>query len=101
MPGNTPDSLADLGNCRSRGAGLLAASLVAERRPQSRIVVLESMSKPATKLLLTGGGRCNISNRVVTPDDYAGSSRHAIRKVLAALGVEQTVASLTAWRETA
>ncbi len=92
MPVNTPDQSADLVIVGAGAAGLLAASLVTERRPQSRIVVLEGMSKPATKLLLTGGGRCNVTNRVVTPDDYAGSSRHAIRKVLAAFGVEQTVA---------
>lgn len=68
----------------------MAACRVAHLRPEWQIVVLEGTSRPATKLLITGGGRCNVTNRVVTPEDYTGSGRSAIRKVIAAFTAEQT-----------
>lgn len=42
------------------------------------------------KILLSGGGRCNVTHDVVTATDYFGN-RHIIRNVLAAFTVEQTI----------
>ncbi len=65
-------------------AGLTAAIFAAERAvPQGkRVVVLESARKPGAKILVSGGGRCNVTNDVVTPDEFNGASRATIRKVL-------------------
>ncbi len=41
-------------------AGLLAAGRAAEQ--SSKVVVLEKMNQPGRKLLITGKGRCNITN---------------------------------------
>ena len=41
-------------------AGLLAAAAAAEHGAQ--VTVLEKMFKPGKKLLITGKGRCNITN---------------------------------------
>ena len=41
-------------------AGLLAAVAAAEHGAQ--VTVLEKMFKPGKKLLITGKGRCNITN---------------------------------------
>lgn len=45
-------------------AGLLA-SIVAARRGKT-VVILEKLSKPSLKLKSTGGGRCNLTNRLST-----------------------------------
>lgn len=83
---------ADVAIVGGGAAGLTASTLIARVRPEWHVVILESASSPAKKLLLTGGGRCNITNRTVMPDDFEGAGRHAVRKVLAAFTVEQTVA---------
>lgn len=41
---------------------------------------------------MSGGGRCNVTNRTVTPKDYFGGSRNVIKRVLAALPVDETIA---------
>ena len=42
-------------------AGIMAA--IAASRNSSRVILLEKNSSPGRKLLMTGGGRCNITNR--------------------------------------
>ena len=46
-------------------AGLMAALSAAEAG--ARVLVLERLNKPGTKLLATGGGRCNLTN-VLAPE---------------------------------
>ncbi len=55
------------------------------------IVLLDGARRPGAKILVAGGGRCNVTNRSVTADDFNSTSSHVIRRVLAALPVEQTV----------
>jgi hypothetical protein len=45
------------------------------------------------KILIAGGGRCNVTHFEVSADDFAGSSRPAIAKVLRAFPVEATTTS--------
>ncbi len=73
-------------------AGLAAAIFAARQRPGLRIAALDSARKLGAKILVSGGGRCNLTNRVVTADDFRSSSRNAVRRVLAAFTVEQTLA---------
>ena len=70
-------------------AGLMAAIWAA--RSGSPPLVLEGARKLGVKILVSGGGRCNLTHDVVTQDDYAGSKPHAIGKVLRRLNVEKTV----------
>ncbi len=44
-------------------SGLMAAIMAA--REGARVVILEKMEKPGKKLLTTGNGRCNLSNRSI------------------------------------
>ena len=44
------------------------------------------------KILVAGGGRCNVTHYEVSAEDFAGGSRHAIAKVLRALTVPEVVA---------
>lgn len=73
-------------------AGLATAIFAARARPRLRIALLDGAAKPGAKILVAGGGRCNVTNRCVRPADFNGSSRNAIKKVLAALPVPKTIA---------
>lgn len=56
-----------------------------------RIVVLDGARRPGAKILVAGGGRCNVTHDRVDESAYAGSSRAAIRKVLRRFDVPETV----------
>ena len=72
-------------------AGLTAAIFAKRAAPDARIVVLDGAPKIGAKILISGGGRCNVTHDVVTPDDFNGN-RNAIAKVLRTFTVEETVA---------
>lgn len=76
-------------------AGLFAATWAgrateAGGRPLS-VVAVDSARKLGAKILVAGGGRCNVTHWKVTEADYAGSSPPAIRKVLGRFTVDDTV----------
>lgn len=76
-------------------AGLMAAiwagRAARERGVGARIVGLDGAARLGAKILVAGGGRCNVTHHEVTERAYAGSSPHAIKKVLRSFGVERTV----------
>ena len=65
-------------------AGLAAAIFCARHAPQLRVVVVDGQRRPGAKILVSGGGRCNVTNRIVTERDFWGSSPRAVRAVLRA-----------------
>jgi predicted Rossmann fold flavoprotein len=73
-------------------AGLMAAIWAGRTNANRRIVVLDGAAKLGAKILVSGGGRCNVTHDVVTMDAYAGSSRNAIKKVLQRFDVPATIA---------
>jgi predicted Rossmann fold flavoprotein len=76
------------------GAAGLAAALFAGRAARDtgrRVVVLDGARKPGAKILVSGGGRCNVTNQRVTPEDYWGGSRKVIRNVLRAFDEQRTL----------
>ena len=73
-------------------AGLFAAAWAGRTNPKRTIIVLDGAQKLGAKILVSGGGRCNVTHDVVTEAAYAGGSRNAIRKVLHRFDVAQTVA---------
>jgi len=86
----------DLAVVGAGAAGLMAAiaagraARAAGRRPG--IALFDGARTLGAKILVAGGGRCNVTHDTVTAEDYAGSSRNAIRKVLQRFGVAETVA---------
>lgn len=68
--------------------GIFAARLM----PLRSVVVLDGAGKLGAKILVSGGGRCNVTNRVVTAADFCGGSPHLIKQVLATFPVAHTVA---------
>jgi predicted Rossmann fold flavoprotein len=74
-------------------AGLAAAIAAAEQAKTAgtlRIVLLDGAKTIGAKILVSGGGRCNVTHEVVTPTDFFGN-RHIIKNVLAAFPVEQAI----------
>lgn len=61
-----------------------------------RIVIFEGARKPGAKILVSGGGRCNVTNTRVTPEDFHGGPRPLIRSVLKSFGERDTLAWMAA-----
>lgn len=79
----------------SGAAGLFAATWAGRRaRDKGReltIVAVDGARKLGAKILVAGGGRCNVTHWQVSEADYAGSTPPAIRKVLRRFTVDDTV----------
>jgi predicted Rossmann fold flavoprotein len=76
-------------------AGLATAIFTRRRRPEGSVLLLDGAKKPGAKILVSGGGRCNVTNTVVTERDYRGGSPTIVRRVLRALTVADTVGFFT------
>jgi predicted Rossmann fold flavoprotein len=81
---------ADLVIVGAGAAGLAAAIASGERKAGHRIVLLDSAKSLGAKILVSGGGRCNVTHDVVTAGDFFGN-RRIIKNVLAAWTVRQTI----------
>ena len=46
---------------------------------ESRVIALDGATKIGAKILVAGGGRCNVTHHAVDESAYAGSSGHAIK----------------------
>jgi hypothetical protein len=73
-------------------AGLAAAIHAARAAPGAGVRVLDGARTLGAKILIAGGGRCNVTHDVVDETAFAGSTPAAIRKVLRRFGVRETVA---------
>ena len=73
------------------GAAGLMAAIQAARSGARRIVLLDGADRPGAKILVSGGGRCNLTNRRVAASDFSGSTPAAVRKVLRGFDVTRTL----------
>lgn len=83
---------ADIAIVGGGAAGLATAIFAARLTPVRSVVVLDGAGKLGAKILVSGGGRCNVTNRVVTAADFRGGSPNVVKQVLAAFPVEHTIA---------
>jgi len=77
------------------GAAGLMSAIWAGREARSRgarlrIIALDGAKTIGAKILVAGGGRCNVTHHEVTERAYAGSSRNSIRNVLRRFDVAAT-----------
>jgi predicted Rossmann fold flavoprotein len=72
-------------------AGLMAAIQAARAGRCREVVALDGARTLGAKILVSGGGRCNVTHHAVDETAFAGSTRPAIRKVLRRFDVEHTV----------
>lgn len=101
---DTPVENADVVVVGAGAAGLMAAVFAGRAaraaanarsqqpdEPPFRVIALDGARTLGAKILVAGGGRCNVTHHHVDESAYAGSSRNAIKKVLRAFTVEATV----------
>jgi len=75
------------------GAAGLATAIFARRAsPSLSVALLDGAARPGAKILVSGGGRCNVTNTVVAETDFWGGKRTIVRRVLRGLPVDDTVA---------
>ena len=89
--GNDRHDIAVIG---AGAAGLSASIFTAEAAAKEglalKIVLLDGAKTLGAKILVSGGGRCNVTHDVVTATDFFGN-RHIIKNVLAAFPVQATI----------
>ena len=72
-------------------AGLATAIFLRRLDGEVQITLLESARRPGAKIVISGGGRCNVTNATVGERDFWGGRRSIIRQVLRAWPVAETV----------
>ncbi|MCA9284282.1 MAG: NAD(P)/FAD-dependent oxidoreductase, partial [Phycisphaerales bacterium] len=83
------DDRAEIAVVGAGAAGLMAAIAAGRAgfagsaaNASRRIVALDGARTLGAKILVAGGGRCNVTHHTVEAADFAGSTRPAIAKVL-------------------
>jgi predicted Rossmann fold flavoprotein len=76
-------------------AGLMCAYTAGER--ERRVLVIDHATKAGKKILLSGGGRCNFTNRYASKDTYLSQNPHFCISALS----RYTQADFEAWVATA
>ncbi|MBQ6431738.1 MAG: NAD(P)/FAD-dependent oxidoreductase [Oscillospiraceae bacterium] len=74
------------------GASGMIAALTASEQPDNEVVLLERQARMGRKLLATGNGRCNLTNRDLSAEHYHGQQPQFCRYALRAFGVKDTLA---------
>jgi len=80
MPNASPDQPWDVVVLGAGAAGLFCAATAA--RGGARVVVLEHNAKPGKKIRISGGGRCNFTNREVSHRNFLSANPEFARSAL-------------------
>jgi predicted Rossmann fold flavoprotein len=72
-------------------AGLATAIFTRRSAPSLAVSLFEGARKPGAKILVSGGGRCNVTNAVVAETDFWGGKSTIVRRILKAFPAEETV----------
>lgn len=78
----------DLAVVGAGAAGLATAIFTARLGPRAEICALDGASTLGAKILVSGGGRCNVTNSVVRETDFWGGRPPVIRRVLRSFGAQ-------------
>lgn len=90
MPGVVDIAVVGAGAAGLMGAICAGRTARDAGRPMT-VVALDGARTLGAKILVAGGGRCNVTHHAVDETAFAGSTRPAIRKVLGRFGVDRTV----------
>ncbi len=72
-------------------AGLFAATWAAREVAGLKVVAIDGARTLGAKILVAGGGRCNVTHHAVDERDYSGSTPILIRRILRRFPVESTI----------
>lgn len=82
-------------------AGMLCAAVAAQRG--RRVVLIDHAKLLAEKIRISGGGRCNFTNRTVTPENFISDNPHFCKSALAGYSPQDFIALMAryniAWHE--
>lgn len=70
-------------------AGLATAIFCGRAAATRRVVVVDGARHIGAKILVSGGARCNVTNRIVTERDFWGGASRSVRNVLRAFPAER------------
>ncbi len=89
---NTSSDIVDIAIIGAGAAGLMAAIFAGRSAPPgTKIVLLDGAKKIGAKILIAGGGRCNVTHDVVNSADYfGGTSNNTVKKILKSFSVSET-----------
>ena len=73
-------------------AGLATAIFAARASPHLHVRCLDGAARIGAKILVSGGARCNVTNRVVTERDFWGGASRVVRNVLRAFPADRAAA---------
>jgi hypothetical protein len=79
------------------GAAGLMCAIQAGRRGRS-VLVLERAESPGKKILISGGGRCNFTNRNAAPENFLSANLHFAKSALARFTPQDFLALVEAHR---
>jgi predicted Rossmann fold flavoprotein len=68
-------------------SGLIAAYFASEK---CHVTIFERQKKIGRKILVTGNGRCNISNRYILPEKYHGHNNEFVNVIFNRFGLAET-----------
>ena len=81
----------DIGIVGGGAAGLAAGIFAAEANPAAKVAVFDGARKVGAKILVAGGGRCNVTHHKVDARDYNAATRNFVKNVLASFTADDTV----------
>ena len=82
-------------------AGMMCAAVAGQRG--LKVLLIDHASKLAEKIRISGGGRCNFTNREVLPNNFISANPHFCKSALAAYTAQNFIALVNehgiAWHE--
>ena len=75
------DNITDIAVIGGGASGFAAAIEAKTILPTAKVVILEKLDRVGRKILVTGNGRCNLSNINLSGDHYHGSVRNIMRVI--------------------
>ncbi len=63
-------------------SGLMCAITAKQKNKNISVAIIEKNDRVGKKLLSTGNGRCNLTNKHITPDNYCGSFKKQLKNTL-------------------
>lgn len=74
------------------GASGMVCAIMAAKSTKNRITIFDKNVKAGRKITITGNGRCNITNRTITPQNYHGHHPSFVTYALKQFGTREAVA---------
>lgn len=76
-------------------SGLVSAIAAARTNPQAQILIYEKKDSAGKKILATGNGRCNLTNKDMNASYFHSDNLSVVEEVLQKFGYEDTIAFFT------